>query len=879
MDVGKKTERIEILLTAGGFVTEENHPEEESSELRKWRKRFEKDRITALYDLIFLPKPTWLDKTGLYLYEVGEQFLRNLTRRTDLELLREKVSCRYEEEDLQRLLDKVPFVPGSEYVNEEWLSSLAGRLNEKYCEEVRTFKGSVALYLAGKSQKLKVPERIFFHLVERIREGEEDYPFGFLATYSTKIRGGVEHKPLQYALTEYQNGRGKLLELLSCLNRAADVSPLIGGFVKSGEMFHPLRITAKEAYEFLRDVEKIESIGIICRIPNWWRKKNAGVSLGVTIGEKKPSLFGLESLIEMQPSLSVGGISLSEAEIRELLASTEGLAYLKGRWVEVDHARLHELLETMKKYKGKLTLKEALRMGLDERSEEDPDGGVVISNGQWLSELLRSMRSPERVKSVAVPKTFKATLRPYQKNGYGWLRLMSSLGFGACLADDMGLGKTVQVLAYLERFRKDQKDARVLLIVPASLMGNWQKEAEKFAPSMPVAIMHGGGEEGRLAVLESKTFLTVTTYGMAARTEAISKVLWDCVILDEAQAIKNPATKQTRQIKKLQSKMRIALTGTPIENDLTNLWSLFDFLNKGLLGGSDEFGRFCKSLEARPEGYSKLKAMIAPFMLRRVKTDKSIISDLPDKLEQIDYVDLSKKQTVLYRKYVADVAKKLEMADTPGMKMSGMERRGLILASLIRLKQLCNHPSQYLGQPGYEEKDSGKFAMLRDICETIYEKRERVLVFTQFKEIIPYLDDYLADIFHKRGLVLHGSTSVKSRSRLVEQFQGESYVPYMILSVKAGGTGLTLTNASHVIHFDRWWNPAVENQATDRAFRIGQKNNVVVHKLVCRGTIEEKINTLIESKKELAENVIGSSGENWITEMSNDELLNVLKLD
>ncbi len=299
---------------------------------------------------------------------------------------------------------------------------------------------------------------------------------------------------------------------------------------------------------------------------------------------------------------------------------------------------------------------------------------------------------------------------------------------------------------------------------------------------------------------------------------------------------------------------------------------MFDFLNKGLLGSSEEFREYCKTLEDHPEGYVRLKGMIAPFMLRRVKTDKTIISDLPDKLEQVDYVMLSKKQAVLYRKYVAQLSEKIESLD-------GMQRRGMVLASLTKLKQICNHPDQYLGQSAYEERESGKFALLRELCQTIYEKRERVLIFTQFKEITGYLDEYLAGIFHQKGFVLHGSTPIAVCNKMVEAFQGEKYIPYMILSVKAGGTGLNLTNASHVIHFDRWWNPAVENQATDRAYRIGQKNNVMVHKLVCKGTIEEKINNLLESKKELAENVIGSGGENWITEMSNDELLAILKLE
>ena len=367
-------------------------------------------------------------------------------------------------------------------------------------------------------------------------------------------------------------------------------------------------------------------------------------------------------------------------------------------------------------------------------------------------------------------------------------------------------------------------------------------------------------------------FLTITTYGMAAKLSCLKDEEWDCIILDEAQAIKNPLTKQTRALKGLKGAMRIAMTGTPIENDLSNLWSLFDFLNKGLLGTATEFKAFVKRLEEHPEGYQKLKAMIAPFMLRRLKTDKTIISDPPEKLESDEYVTLSKQQVVLYRKLISDMEEKIKESE-------GMERRGLVLSTITKLKQICNHPDQYLGEESYRIQDSGKLEMLKEICETIYEKRERVLVFTQYKEIIPYLHATLAKIFHQEGYILHGGTPVKKRSEIVAAFQQEAYVPYIVLSLKAAGTGLNLTAANHVIHFDRWWNPAVENQATDRAFRIGQKKNVIVHKLISKGTVEEKIDELIKSKVELSQQVIGDGKETWITEMNNEELMNLLRLD
>ncbi|MCR4909598.1 MAG: DEAD/DEAH box helicase [Lachnospiraceae bacterium] len=841
--------------------------------MRYWYGKFKEDRVRSLYNLGFEEKPEWLDAAGAFLYRISELFQTWLLRQPDIELLRDKLHFSIDEDLMEQVLSSVPFAPGTEYIDEDWVNGIFDALNGVYAEETAGFKGSIAMYLAEKCQSLRMPERVFFHLVENSLE-EEGYPFAFLATYCTRVKGGrVSHKPLQYALTEYKNDREKLMVLLSCLNKASEVSEIIGEFVRSGEMFHPLRLHASEAYRILKDVPLIESIGIICRIPNWWKKHSSSVFMDVKIGQDKAPMFGLETMISMVPELVVDGVPLTKEEVEELLEATEGLAFLKGRWVEVDHARLRELLDNLDSFSGELTLKDALRLQLGEEiGNISPDVGRMVSNGEWLNRLLNNLCHPGKIRQTALPRGFKATLRPYQNTGFTWLTYMNKVGFGACLADDMGLGKTVQILAYLQKAYQQDREMRALLVVPASLLGNWEKEIEKFTPKMKYYVLHGGGKAAGEAVLSAPTFLTITTYGMTHRVEELDKVDWDVLILDEAQAIKNPASKQTRRIKALKSRMRIAMTGTPIENDLSNLWSLFDFLNKGLLGSSNEFHEFCNRLNNNPEGYSHLKAMISPFMLRRLKTDKTIISDLPDKLEQVEYVGLSKKQTVLYRKYVAGLAEKLND------KLSNMERRGLVLASLTKLKQICNHPDQYLGQSAYEEKDSGKFTILREICETVYEKRERVLVFTQFKEIIPYLDDFLTGVFHGRGLVLHGGTSVKTRQKLVEEFQGEDYVPYMILSVKAGGTGLNLTKASHVIHFDRWWNPAVENQATDRAFRIGQKNNVIVHKLVCEKTIEEKINALIESKKELAENVVGSGSENWITEMSNEDLLSILKL-
>ena len=727
--------------------------------------------------------------------------------------------------------------------------------------------------MAELSQDLRVPERIFFHLVENRKD--EYAPFAFLATYATKDeQGGVRHMPLSYALEEYKQDREKLMALLSCLDKVAEISPMLSGFITSGEMFHPLRMSSDEAYEFLKAVPDIEECGIVCRVPYWWKSSQSSIKMQVKLGEEKPAMWGFDALVSMKPALSVGGVELTEKEIRKLLDQTEGLALLKGKWVEVNHSRLERLLEVMEQYDGELSLKDAMKLeaGL-EVQDIDIDVGPIISNGKWLGTLLKNLRQPGTMKKEKVPSGLNADLRSYQQTGFQWLCYMSKLGFGSCLADDMGLGKTLQVIAFLTWLFKKNKTANVLLIVPASLLGNWAKEIDKFSPGLPYRILHGKGSETHDAEYRAKeVFLNITTYQMVLRMESLSERKVDCLILDEAQAIKNPGTKQTRAVKKIPAVQRIAMTGTPIENELANLWSLFDFLNKGLLGSSKEFDDFAKSLSGHSEGYQKLRNMISPFILRRLKSNKKIIADLPDKVEKIEYVSLSQKQIVLYRKQVSELEKELAMA-------KGMKRKGMVLSTITKLKQICNHPDQFLGQENYLAKESGKFELLKTLCETIYEKRERVLVFTQYKEIIPYLDRFLKGIFGCDGLVIHGGVAPKKRQALVDEFNGEDYVPYMILSLKAGGTGLNLTSANHVIHFDRWWNPAVENQATDRAYRIGQNRSVIVHKFVDSGTIEEKIDAMINDKVELAENVIGSGGEKWITEMSDAAILDMMRLE
>jgi non-specific serine/threonine protein kinase len=464
--------------------------------------------------------------------------------------------------------------------------------------------------------------------------------------------------------------------------------------------------------------------------------------------------------------------------------------------------------------------------------------------------------------------------------GVRWLHLLSTLGLGACLADDMGLGKTIQVLALMVVRNADQAEGRRtnVLVAPASLLANWASEIERFAPSLRTLVAHPSAmpaarlqaiDRGMLADVD----LVITSYGSLLRTPWLIKTAWRLAVLDEAQAIKNPGARQTRAAKQLDAHARIALTGTPVENRLGDLWSIFDFINPGLLGSSREFTSFTKRLAARPQNpYGPLRELVRPYILRRLKTDKTVIADLPDKTEVKAYCHLTRTQAALYQQAVKELSAELNRAD-------GITRKGVVLASLMRFKQICNHPSQWLGDNRWAEGDSGKLARLREIATVVAAKQEKALVFTQFREMTMPLAAFLGSVFGRPGLVLHGETVVKKRQALVQRFQEDERVPFFVLSLKAGGAGLNLTAASHVIHFDRWWNPAVENQATDRAFRIGQTKNVLVHKFLCRGTVEEKIDRLIDSKRQLSEDLLEGGAELLLTEMNNDELMTLVTLD
>ena len=794
--------------------------------------------------------------------------------------------------ELDRLALAAPPMEGAEYLTPAVLHALWNEIDKAFEIELSESKCSIENFLKGRDPSWNLVGRVHFNLAENRKD--EGAPFAFLATYTSRLsaHAKAQHLPLGEALREYAGvaNKDRLLSLLLPVQRATQACPWLKDLVDEGMIFHPLRWQVSEAMQFLRDVPRLDSAGVVVRMPVSWRgNRPARPQVSATVGDRAPSGLGSEALVDFRMEVTLDGEKLSATEIKELLAKSDGLALVRGRWVEIDAERLKRMIEHFGKAEQKaaesgLSFADAMRMLAGAAAEDtvsDPTGDEwsQVVAGRWLSEILEGLRSPEGLARIHVGATLKATLRPYQQVGLRWLYLLAKLGLGACLADDMGLGKTIQMLSLLLMLKEEMegKGQTSLLVAPASLLANWASEIERFAPSLRTLIAHPSAlSAADLNAIDNErlqnTDLVIISYGTLLRVPWIANTSWHMIILDEAQAIKNPSAKQARAVKSLNARGRFALTGTPIENRLGDLWSIFDFINPGLLGSAKEFSALVKNLEGAHNRYGPLRELVRPYILRRLKTDKAVIADLPDKTDVKAFCHLSRKQAVFYQQAVEDLAKQLE-------EVQGIQRRGLILSFLMRFKQICNHPSQWLGDAEWAEKDSGKWTRLRDIAEVIAAKQEKVLVFTQFREATAPLADFLGSIFGRPGLVLHGETKVKKRAELVRRFQEDEAVGFFVLSLKAGGVGLNLTAASHVVHFDRWWNPAVEDQATDRAFRIGQTKNVLVHKFVCRGTVEEKIDELLESKKKLSTDLFEGGGELLLTEMRDDELLKVVGLD
>lgn len=800
-------------------------------------------------------------------------------------------------EECQAHAQSAPPFPGAEYVTADLLVQLWQTLAEHAALVISAHPNGLSGWLKDKASAWHSVGRVTFHLAENKTDPQR--PFAFLATFTEKLNasGQVQHLPLARALQLYtaQKDHAVMQALLSPVRVAAEQSALLRDWLESRRLFQPLALDPQEAYRWLRDTQIFQESGIVVKLPNWWREgKGLRPTVQITLDAPQEGKLGAGSMLSFRAEAALQGTPLTEAEWEKLLSVETGLVSLRGQWVEVHGNKLQQVLTHWDRVQnavgeGLIGFLDGMRLlaryipkSATEESlpaETLQEWSEIIA-GKELSAMLTEMLGPQE---TAPPDGLRATLRPYQQKGMSWLHFMTRLGLGACLADDMGLGKTIQVIALL-LLRQEFESKTSLLVVPASLIGNWQAEIARFAPELQCLIAHPSTMEKvdlhRLAQrpepLLSRYDVMITTYAFLQRTESWQAHEWGLVILDEAQAIKNPSSGSAQAVKRLQAQSRVALTGTPVENRPGDLWSLFDFLNPGLLGPAPVFAQFVRNCSSSREGYAPLRKLVQPYILRRMKTDRSIIRDLPEKTEMKAWCYLTKRQTTIYAKLVDQMARLMKDA-----VMDPVRRQGLILSFLIQFKQVCNHPSHWNGDGVWNPEDSGKFARLAELCGEIAERRERVLIFTQFQETCDPIARFLARVFGREGLVLHGGTPVKKRPLLVEDFQRLDGPPFMVISVKAGGTGLTLTAANHVIHFDRWWNPAIENQATDRAFRIGQKKNVLVHKFVCRGTLEQRIDAMLEQKMALSDALLSpqAGAESLLNEMGTEELLRLVALD
>ena len=693
--------------------------------------------------------------------------------------------------------------------------------------------------------------------------------------------------------------------LLAALGQAMGVWPAIEESLKRPNPAG-LELDTAQAHAFLREYAPLlRQAGFGVQVPAWWTRGRTKGRLSTTATATAPDMkarggLSLDAIVEFDWEVALGDHVLSREELDELAEMKTSLVNLRGEWVEVDLDAIREVAGHLDRQDdGDVTARDVMHMALG--AEEGPGGLPVeeVSASGRLGDLLDRLHGGDTIEPRSAPDGFEGTLRPYQKRGYAWLAFLKRWGLGACLADDMGLGKTVQALALLQRTyngsaghdvsangaseNENAKSSRQpsLVVCPTSVVSNWKKEAHRFTPGLSVLVHHGSdraSEEASFTDQVADHTLVVTNYALLRRDAALFQALsWDTVVLDEAQYVKNPSAQRTQAARSLTAQYRIAMTGTPVENNVGDLWSIMEILNPGLLGSQRSFKKqFFRPIqnERDEEAMERLKRITGPFILRREKTDPAVIDDLPEKQEMTVYTSLTEEQASLYRAVVKETTAALEKEQSE----LDMERRGLVLSTLTQLKQICNHPAQYLHDESRIAGRSGKLSRLVEMLEEVLAAGERALIFTQYTEMGTMMKRHLQDTFGREALFLHGGVKQEKRDQMVTRFQeAEDPPPFFLLSLKAGGTGLNLTRATHVFHYDRWWNPAVENQATDRAFRIGQTRRVQVHKFVCAGTLEERIDEMIERKKALADQVV-DAGEDWVTELSTDELKDLFRL-
>jgi len=779
--------------------------------------------------------------------------------------------------------------PKFDTVHDEWLYALRGPKGEmrgdadalaKFAGEVRTWRRPAALiaespfrlcFRLEEPDELKDPWQITYLLQARddpsLMIPVVDAWKPTTATAHVLTRGGFN--PREY--------------LLAALGQATTVCPPIEASLKTARPSGYTTDTAGANQFLTATAWLLEQAGFGILLPAWWTghaTKQRIQAKAVVNSPTNPSAGGmsLEELLKFQWRIAIGDQELTLAELEELARLKAPLVRVRGQWVHVNAEEIKAAIALLKKRTSTtMTVQEVMKLAI---GADTAPGGLLVSDviaTGWVDAFLKQLRGEGTFEELPLPANVNATLRPYQIRGYSWLAFLRKFGLGACLADDMGLGKTLQTLVMLQKDREEGVKRPVLLICPTSVVGNWRKEAERFTPDLSVLIHHGDKRKkgAEFAKHAAKHAIVVSSYQTVIRDlKPIQKVKWSGVILDEAQNVKNPNTKQSIAVRSIASDFRIALTGTPVENHVGDLWALWEFINPGFLGSQENFRRtffIPIQLERDPAAMERLKRLTGPFLLRRVKTDPTVIADLPSKNEMKVFCHLTTEQATAYATVVQEIADAMAGAE-------GIQRKGIILASLSKLKQVCNHPAQFIGDHSKIAGRSGKLARLTEMLDEVLQSGEKSLIFTQFTEMGELIQKHLQETFGREVLFLHGGTSRTQRDRMVTRFQTEEDgPPIFLLSLKAGGTGLNLTAANHVFHFDRWWNPAVENQATDRAFRIGQKRSVQVHKFVCVGTLEERIDAMIEAKQSVASKVIGT-GEGWLTELDNDQLRDLLTL-
>ncbi|MFH0925231.1 MAG: DEAD/DEAH box helicase [bacterium] len=786
-------------------------------------------------------------------------------------------------------------------IHDQWLFALHTRdeINDTYLvdtpQKLALFKEQVNDWQRPIAITTMAPFRLCFRLEEPKEETVEWYVRYLLQASndpSLLIPAEDAWKEKKGKLSILKNYKFNAREyLLLTLGQASGISPDIETSLKTSTPAG-YKLDSTCAHGFLTEKAiMLEQAGFGVMLPAWWTRKGTKLHLTARANVTSPKLKGggglsLNELISFDWEIALGEERLTLKELETLAKLKVPLVKVRGQWVQIKAEEIQAALDFWKKKaNGKGTVRDIVQMAIGaKRPRETIDFAGVTATG-WVADLLAQLEGRANFEELSLPHGFNGELRPYQSRGFSWLSFLHRWGLGACLADDMGLGKTIQTLALIQRdWQANPKERRpVLLICPTSVVGNWQKEASRFTPDLPVMVHHGlTRAKGETFKKETKKkAIVISSYALLHRDfEILKDVFWTGVILDEAQNIKNPETKQAKAARSLgqgnngSSPYKLALTGTPVENNVGDLWSIMEFLNPGFLGQQAEFKRrFFIPIQTNrdPEVMKDLKKVTGPFILRRLKTDKTIIKDLPEKMEMKVFCNLTKEQASLYTAVVKEASPELDSAE-------GIQRKGVVLATLMKLKQVCNHPAQFLGDNSEIPKRSGKLARLTEMLEEVIEIDDRALIFSQFFEMGGILKRHLQETFGQEVLFLHGGVPKKQRDQMVERFQAEEKGPSVfILSLKAGGTGLNLTKANHVFHFDRWWNPAVENQATDRAFRIGQTKNVQVHKFLCVGTLEERIDEMIERKKDVAQNVVGT-GEGWLTELSTKELKELFTL-